>query len=212
MSALYDQTTVQILNRIEALDEQAFVWKPRFTVLDSHTSTAKRYSIEVAAIYPWRTRSRDCDKARSIMKAMSNPPLIKKGYDCAAYCPKDDIVTIPDRAQFHSEEEFYSTLFHELVHSTGHKSRLDRSLFQINFNRSADPDPIEAEEEVLAELTSAFLCAHAGIIESTIASSVAYIRGWSTILSPQNTACALLDVLPAAKRACDYILNDSAAA
>jgi len=212
VSALYDEITVQILNRIEALDEQAFIWKPRFTVMDSDITTTKRYTFEVDAIYPWRTRSRDCDKSRNIIKAMNNPPLIKQGYDYAAYCPIEDTVKIPDRTEFHSEEEFYSTVFHELVHSTGHNSRLDRSLLQIDFNRSADPDPREAEEEVLTELASAFLCGHAGIIDKTIASSVAYIQRWSTVLNPQNTACALLELLPEARRACDYVLNDSASA
>ena len=48
------------------------------------------------------------------------------GSDRAFYSPLLDSVTIPCRAQFKDRAEFYSTEFHELVHSTGHSSRLDR--------------------------------------------------------------------------------------
>lgn len=209
LSALYDSVTTQILNRMEAVDPEAFVWKPRFTVPDDHAGVPHRHYSEIAITYPWLTKSRQCDKARHIIKSMKNPPLIQQGYDHAAYWPEDDIVVLPDRTRFHSEEYLYATAFHELVHATGHGSRLNRSLMQISFNNSAAPDPREAEEEVLTELTAAFLCAESGIIEATLGSSVAYIQGWASTISPQNTACPVIDLLPAARKTCGYILGDT---
>ena len=207
MFDLYDSIATQILNCMAALDNEAFLWTPRFTVPDEHLGIPDIGYQEIPVTFPWRTKSRHCDKARSIIKAMKRPPLIQQGYDGASYLPENDTVFLPDRTQFHSEEELYATVFHELVHSTGHESRLYRPRMQIVFNQSADPDLQNAEEEVLTELAAAFLCAHSGIIENTIRGSVAYIRDWAAVISPSNTACAVIDALPDAKRACAYILG-----
>lgn len=65
---------------------------------------------------------------------------------------------LPEKTRFASVEEFYSTLFHELSHSTGHSSRLDRKL-------DTDPKPFGSsdygKEELVAEMSAAFLCSHA---------------------------------------------------
>ena len=71
----------------------------------------------------------------------------------------------------------YST-FHELAHSTGHQTRLNRDSLET-------PAPFGSEiysrEELVAEFGAAFLCAHAGI-DNTLANSAAYINGWSKAL------------------------------
>lgn len=96
--------------------------------------------------------------------------------DRAFYAPALDSVTVPLLEQFDSEAEYYSTLFHETTHSTGHKSRLNRQEIQEGFFGN---DPY-AKEELVAELGAAFLCHTAGIdCEKATKNSAAYIQSWS---------------------------------
>jgi antirestriction protein ArdC len=95
------------------------------------------------------------------------------GGDRAYYSPSRDFVAMPAFAAFKSATNYYATAFHELAHWTGHTTRLDR-----DFSKSKRfGDQAYAAEELVAELTSAFLCAefnldgelrHAGYIESWI--------------------------------------------
>lgn len=71
----------------------------------------------------------------------------------ASYNPAQDFVKIPSIHLFTSPEAYYSTLFHELGHWTGHSTRLDRDL------SGRFGDTSYAMEELIAEMTSAFLCA-----------------------------------------------------
>lgn len=90
----------------------------------------------------------------------------------AYYVPSLDFCNMPRKETFRSVEEYYSTLFHELGHSTGHKNRLDRKL-----DGSFGSEPY-GKEELIAELTSAFLCAELGIDNSTFDNSAAYLNSW----------------------------------
>jgi antirestriction protein ArdC len=96
------------------------------------------------------------------------------GGERAFYRPSDDIVRMPHAETFHSPEAFYGTLFHELVHSTGHESRLDRiepALF------GTDP---YAREELVAELGAAMLRALTGVAtDDGDEQSAAYIHSWA---------------------------------
>jgi antirestriction protein ArdC len=98
------------------------------------------------------------------------------GSDRAYYAPYLDSVTVPCRAQFRTGDEFYSTLFHELVHSTGHPSRLDR--FSGAGDHSFGGDEY-SKEELVAEIGSACLNSIFGIeTHSSFANSAAYIQSW----------------------------------
>ncbi len=81
---------------------------------------------------------------------------------------------MPEACRFVDRESYYATLFHELVHSTGHSTRLDRGL-------DTDPSPFGSadysKEEPVAEMGAAFLAAAAGISPATIEQSAAYIAG-----------------------------------
>ena len=85
-------------------------------------------------------------------------------------------VSIQHRNTFESAEGYYASLFHEFAHSTGHEKRLKR------FNSRDVPRPFASDEyskeELVAELGSAFLCVEAGIDNSQIENSAAYIQGW----------------------------------
>ena len=116
------------------------------------------------------------ENAQAIIDGWKNKPEINhvEG-DRAYYMPKFDKITLPLKSQFKSPEEYYSTAFHELAHSTGHSKRLNRKeLTEANYFGSHD----YSKEELTAEFASAFLCSTSGI-EKTIDNSAAYIKGWS---------------------------------
>lgn len=119
------------------------------------------------------------ESAEAIVQGYANAPeMIIKESNVACYRPADDTITVPQIGQYENPNDYYSTLFHEMGHSTGHASRL---------NRKEVTDPIVfgshsySIEEMVAELTAAFLCAESGI-DNTIENSAAYIKGWHTKL------------------------------
>jgi antirestriction protein ArdC len=89
---------------------------------------------------------------------------------------------MPPRASFTSPAEFYSTLFHELVHSTGSAGRLNRKGIT---DRSDFGGHAYSFEELVAECGSAFLCAEGGIANSTLDNSAAYIATWAKALKSE---------------------------
>lgn len=96
---------------------------------------------------------------------------IKHGGDRAFYAPSKDFIQIPEKQQFHTAENYYHTLLHELTHWTGVKSRLDRKGYYSN----AKSD--HAYEELVAELGSVFLSAEFNIL-GDLENHVAYMESW----------------------------------
>lgn len=129
-------------------------------------------------------------------------PAIQRDARHACYSPALDRVGIPDLSQFETAEAYYATLFHELVHSTGHVSRLARPTL------GAPPPfgtPDYSKEELVAEFGAAFLCGHAGIFTATAENQTAYINGWLAVLKKDKR---LLPIAAAqAQRAADFILG-----
>ena len=109
---------------------------------------------------------------------------------------------MPEQSRFDSNAAYFGTLFHEAVHSTGHKSRLDRELSKPgSFFGSED----YSKEELVAELGSAFLCGAAGIDPATLDNSAAYIDGWLKALKDDRRM--LVSAGSKAQAAVDFILN-----
>jgi antirestriction protein ArdC len=133
---------------------------------------------------------------------MPQRPVIKHGMTLACYSPANDMVDMPDRNRFKSEDHYHATLFHELVHSTGHEKRLKRASIMERNGYGSDP---YAKEELIAELGSAFLCGHAGIVDRTIDGSVAYIEGWLKQFQQDKTL--IVQAAAQAQRAADFILG-----
>ena len=104
--------------------------------------------------------------------------------------------------KFISDEEYYSTFFHELVHSTGHKKRLAREgVTGLNFFGSHE----YSKEELVAEMSACFLCAHCGIVmEELVENSAAYLQSWINVL--HGDARLLMTAASAAQRAADFLL------
>ena len=119
----------------------------------------------------------------------------------AYYRPSTDSVHMPARSRFVDAPHYYSTLFHELVHSTGHASRLNRT-FGDHFG-----DELYSKEELVAEMGAAFLCAIAGIAnEHTDRNTTAYIQTWISKLESDNRL--VIHAAGNAQRAADCILGD----
>lgn len=104
----------------------------------------------------------------------SGVKMVNKMQDKAFYRPSTDTICLPRREQFKNAEEYYSTAFHEMVHSTGHESRLRRIVSPAAFGTVT-----YSKEELVAEIGSATLMNHAGIeTKETFDNSAAYINGW----------------------------------
>ena len=98
--------------------------------------------------------------------------------DRAYYRPATDTVMLPIRKQFMSTAEYFSTAFHELVHSTGHKSRLDR-LDHVAAFGSED----YSKEELIAEIGAAALVNHTGLeTPDSFRNNAAYVQNWLQVL------------------------------
>lgn len=121
--------------------------------------------------------------------------VIKFGGDRAFYAPDSDYIGMPEKLQFNSEASYYATLLHELAHWSGHKSRLDRDL-SGRFGNEA-----YAAEELIAELSAAFLCAKFNVTGELRHSS--YIASWLRVLKNDNKAVFKAAAL--AQKAADYL-------
>ncbi len=152
-----------------------------------------------------KTRSfNPIEQAERIVSGMPQKPIVEHLESRAYYCPLSDTVNLPKKDLFKSNEEFYSTLFHELVHSTGHERRLNRrnSLEPRSFGSND-----YSKEELCAEMGSAFLCGESGIVERVIDNSAAYIQGWLKRLRCDKKF--LIHAAAQAQKASDFILCKS---
>lgn len=121
--------------------------------------------------------------------------------DSAYFIPDCNMVNVPPMEQFDSAEEYYSTLFHELVHSTGSKSRLNREIGGKFGSKSY------AREELVAEIGSAILCSMLNISEKTFDNSSAYIQSWLKAL--ENDTHLILYASAKAEKAVQMIYPNS---
>ncbi len=152
------------------------------------------------------------DKARAIVEGMPNRPEIRTGGSIPCYCPSLDYVQMPERGFFRGEEAYYSTLFHELGHAVGASHRLARKSLMENQGFKAMGDTsrkIYGEEELVAEMTSAFLSAHAEINGDELPNSAAYLKGWIDVLKTKDAKSWIIRAASQAQKGADYILNIS---
>ena len=119
----------------------------------------------------------------------------REGTGAPCYVPSRDFISIPAFAQFKGKPQFYSTAFHELMHWTGAKHRLDRD-FSGRFGTQA-----YAAEELVAELGAAFLNAEFGF--DCCASNASYLASWITLLKSDSRA--IFTAASKATRACEYL-------
>lgn len=119
-----------------------------------------------------------------------------------AYWPMHDQVTMPAPAQFTTTEDYYASLFHELGHATGHKARTARHEGQEA--RFID-QTMRGREEFVAELTSAMVAAHWGVVGETQERHAEYLANW--LHYTRNTPADLLSATAKATQATDWLMQ-----
>lgn len=123
--------------------------------------------------------------------------------DSAYYVPMRDKIFMPRLETFKGSGEYYSTLFHELVHWTGHETRLKR--FKKTDVRAFRSEEYSAEE-LCAEMGAVFICSSLGISsDTTLRNSAAYIKGWLSFI--KSDPKAFVTSSQRAQKAADYIFN-----
>lgn len=141
------------------------------------------------------------------MNSDNHPTLERsKTSDKAYYSPSLDKVVVPEIGQFTEISEYYSTLFHELTHSTGSKTRLNRITETAHFGSEE-----YSKEELVAEIGAATLVNMAGIeTQKSFKNSAAYIQGWSKALRENKKM--IVEASGKANKAVNYILGKKEAA
>ena len=142
------------------------------------------------------------EQAEEILNNFSNVPELQHETQRAFYNKVEDFVNMPKKNTFTCEEEYYSTLFHELTHSTGHEARLNRSSLADSANFG---DKAYSYEELVAELGSIFLCNESGIVNKTLNNSTAYLKGW--VAAMKENPQILFKAAKEAQTSTNYILN-----
>lgn len=141
-------------------------------------------------------------EAEMICEGFEDAPPVSFSSGRAFYRPSDDSVNVPPIQDYAKPQEYYSTLFHEYVHSTGHEKRLNRS--GIN-EIVAFGDENYSKEELVAEIGAAMLCGVAGIDNSTLENSAAYVASWLRKLKDDKKL--IVQAAGKAQKAADYILG-----
>lgn len=143
-------------------------------------------------------------KAEEVVKGYIGKPSIKNGGNKAYYMPSDDGIQMPPKKAFTSNVAYYSTLFHEMVHSTGAEKRLNREGITSGFNFGSHG---YSKEELVAEFGATYLCSDAGIKdEDVFQNSASYIEGWSRAL--RSDPKLMIHASAQAQKAVNYIKGE----
>lgn len=143
-----------------------------------------------------------CSSLTNFVSSLPSAPKLRVGTE-ACYSPTHDLILMPRIESFVSQSSYEQTLAHELIHSTGHATRL---------NRGEVMDPIQfgsipyAREELVAELGASFLCSELGI-PLEYEQSAAYVKGWLSVLKGDKSL--IVRAAGAAQLATDYLLAHS---
>jgi antirestriction protein ArdC len=134
---------------------------------------------------------------------LENGPRLVHGGARAGYCSPIDTVRMPPRTAFDSAPHYYATLFHELGHSTGHETRLDRDGI-ARFDGFGSHQ--YSREELIAEICAAMLCGVARIENAvTLENAAAYLRHWRSVL--KDDPGAIVRAASHAQKAADLVLG-----
>ncbi len=140
-------------------------------------------------------------KAHSILEIYKDKPNITTGIN-PCYIPLTDTIQIPKKEKFNTWDNYYSTLFHELIHSTWVPKRLGRFWEKATYYWNTE----YSFEELVAEIGAMFLSQEVWIIQSTKNNSIAYIKWWLEYLN-SNKRC-IIQASSLAQKAVDYIITD----
>ena len=142
-------------------------------------------------------------EASGILEDWQDCPPIKHGGDRAFYSPSEDRIQMPQKRRFVTAENYYHTLFHEAIHSTGHESRLNREELKKG---SFGNEPYSIEE-LTAEAGACLLSARSGI-QFEVENSASYINSWRKKLGDDPKI--VVQAFSRAQRAVDLIMGEEA--
>ncbi len=142
------------------------------------------------------------ERAQRVWEEYAGKPALFHGGARAFYTQGLDAIQLPPRASFEGTRAYYETLFHEAIHSTGAKHRLNRATL-TQAGRFGDPN--YSQEELVAEMGGAMLLAHAGL-EPEYANSAAYLKGWLEAL--QDDQRLVVVAAQVAEKAVRYVLGE----
>ena len=141
------------------------------------------------------------ERADEVYKNMRKKPSLAHGGNRAFYRPLSHSIQMPSQETFTTPDDYYKVFFHELTHSTGHESILNRGLVGSHGNKTK-----YSKEELVAEMGALFLC---GILDlnpkDSNDNSQAYINGWIKYL--KNHPKEILSASSKSRKAIEYILN-----
>ena len=146
------------------------------------------------------------DSAEAIVNGYKNAPkIVDRPQDRAYYTPMRDTITMPTKEQFvkrTSIDDFYKVLFHEMIHSTGHSTRLDRKLVGVTADKVS-----YSKEELIAEIGAMYLTSIANLNpKDHERQSQAYINGWIKFIKSSHEK-ALISAMTKARQGVDLILK-----
>ena len=142
------------------------------------------------------------EKAAKIVEEAKVCPIYHTGF-AAVYSPGEDVIRMPAQKTFRTAESYYQTLFHEMTHSTGHASRLDREGVTMPIKFGSER---YSKEELIAELGASFLSNEAGILNQVqFDNSAAYLGSW--IEKFKNDPKMIFTASSHAQRSTDFILG-----
>lgn len=146
----------------------------------------------------------EAEKIKEDYKSRENIDIQEIITNKAFYSPARDQIQVPCKEQYTNIEEFYSTLFHEMIHSTGHKDRLNRIDSSAN---SYFGSKSYSKEELVAEIGAASILNMLGIeTKNTFKNSASYIQSWLKVL--KNDVKFIVSATSKAQKAVDYVLNN----
>jgi antirestriction protein ArdC len=149
-----------------------------------------------------KDRNDPIEAAQKVWDNYPEKPGLEFGFTHACYIPRKDKIEMPDLDRFTGSHEYYATLFHEMGHSTGHESRLNRKECGGTWFGSLD----YSREELVAEFTSAILMAETGIdYTRTLDNAAAYIAHWSKAI--KDDPKVFITAAQQGQKAVDHILD-----
>lgn len=142
------------------------------------------------------------ERCASILSDMKDAPKLQHKKNEAYYNPALDIINMPKQSSFESSEEYYGTLFHELIHATGHAKRLNRKEIADNPKFGSEQYSIE---ELVAEVGACYLKCFTGLPIDDLTNNAAYIDHWLGVLKADKRF--IIKAASRSQQAVEYILK-----
>ena len=169
----------------------------RYTVFN--IEQIENHEYDLSTLVPIRENNEFSDCEGFVAEFLKKQDIKLVNGECASYSPISDVITMPKIERFESSEEYYSTLFHEIIHATGEKKRLGR------YETHDTSLSAYSKEELVAELGSLFLCGHFGFNKHVEDNSTAYLNGWVSKLKEDSKF--IFQSSSQAQAAVNFLLN-----